>query len=51
MSKQILIDPVTRIEGHSKITIHLNDSGEVQMRNFMSLSSVDLKNFAKAALQ
>ncbi len=30
MGKEIVIDPVTRIEGHSKITIHLNDSGEVQ---------------------
>ena len=29
MSKTILIDPVTRIEGHSKITIQLNDDGEV----------------------
>jgi len=34
MSKQILIDPVTRIEGHSKITIHLNDQGEVQDAQF-----------------
>ena len=25
--KTIVIDPVTRIEGHSKITIHLDDSG------------------------
>lgn len=29
MSKTIVIDPVTRIEGHSKITIHLDDNGEV----------------------
>ena len=29
MSKTIIIDPVTRIEGHSKITIHLDDAGEV----------------------
>jgi len=34
MSKQILIDPVTRIEGHSKITIHLSDDGEVQDAQF-----------------
>lgn len=34
MSKQILIDPVTRIEGHSKITIQLNDQGEVQDAQF-----------------
>jgi len=34
MAKQILIDPVTRIEGHSKITIHLNDDDEVQDAQF-----------------
>ena len=27
MSKTITIDPVTRIEGHAKITIHLDDAG------------------------
>ena len=30
MSRTILIDPVTRIEGHAKITIHLNDAGTVE---------------------
>ncbi len=30
MTKEIVIEPVTRIEGHSKITIHLDDAGEVQ---------------------
>jgi NAD-reducing hydrogenase large subunit len=34
MSKTIVIDPVTRIEGHSKITIHLSDDGEVQDAQF-----------------
>jgi NAD-reducing hydrogenase large subunit len=34
MAKQILIDPVTRIEGHSKITIHLDDSGAVRDAQF-----------------
>jgi NAD-reducing hydrogenase large subunit len=29
MSQTIVIDPVTRIEGHSKITIQLDDRGEV----------------------
>jgi NAD-reducing hydrogenase large subunit len=29
MSKTIVIDPITRIEGHAKISIFLNDSGEV----------------------
>ena len=32
--KEILIDPVTRIEGHSKITIQLNNSGEVHDAQF-----------------
>lgn len=30
MSKTILIDPVTRIEGHAKITIHLNEDESVE---------------------
>ncbi|BFM38270.1 Ni/Fe hydrogenase subunit alpha [Synechocystis sp. LKSZ1] len=29
MSKTIVIDPVTRIEGHAKISVFLNDQGEV----------------------
>jgi NAD-reducing hydrogenase large subunit len=34
MPKQIVIDPITRIEGHSKITIELDDSGEVRDAHF-----------------
>ena len=34
MSKTITIDPVTRIEGHSKITIHLDDAGRVSSARF-----------------
>lgn len=34
MSKRITIDPVTRIEGHAKITIHLDDSGHVEDARF-----------------
>ena len=29
MSKTITIDPVTRIEGHAKITLQLDNEGEV----------------------
>ena len=32
--KTIVIDPVTRIEGHSKITLHLNDEGRVEDARF-----------------
>jgi len=34
MSKTITIAPVTRIEGHAKITIQLNDAGEVADARF-----------------
>ena len=30
MNKSIVIDPVTRIEGHSKISLQLDDSGQVR---------------------
>ncbi len=32
--RTIVIDPVTRIEGHSKITLHLNDEGRVEDARF-----------------
>jgi NAD-reducing hydrogenase large subunit len=34
MSNVITISPVTRIEGHAKITIHLNSKGEVEDARF-----------------
>ncbi len=34
MTRTITIDPVTRIEGHSKITIHLDDAGRVSSARF-----------------
>ena len=34
MAQQIVIDPVTRIEGHAKITIQLNDAGKVEDAHF-----------------
>ncbi|MFO7633947.1 MAG: Ni/Fe hydrogenase subunit alpha [Caldilinea sp.] len=34
MTKTILIDPVTRIEGHAKITLHLDDNGQVEDARF-----------------
>jgi NAD-reducing hydrogenase large subunit len=34
MSQTIKIDPVTRLEGHGKITIHLNDQGQVEEAHF-----------------
>jgi NAD-reducing hydrogenase large subunit len=34
MSQRLLIDPVSRIEGHAKISIHLDDAGEVEDARF-----------------
>lgn len=34
MSQTIVIDPVTRLEGHGKITIELNPQGEVENAHF-----------------
>jgi coenzyme F420-reducing hydrogenase alpha subunit len=34
MAQRIVIDPVTRIEGHAKITLHLNDAGDVVEARF-----------------
>ena len=29
-TQKITIEPVTRIEGHAKVTIHMNEAGEVE---------------------
>jgi NAD-reducing hydrogenase large subunit len=34
MGQRIVIDPVTRIEGHAKITLHLDSAGEVEAARF-----------------
>ena len=34
MGQKIVIEPVTRIEGHAKVTVHLNDLGEVEKAVF-----------------
>jgi NAD-reducing hydrogenase large subunit len=34
MAQRIIIDPVTRIEGHAKITIHLDETGQVGEARF-----------------
>lgn len=44
MSKRILIDPVTRIEGHAKITVDLKEDGTVERARF---HVVELRGFEK----
>ncbi len=34
MGKKITIEPVTRIEGHGRVTIHLDDQGLVEQTFF-----------------
>ena len=34
MAQKITIEPVTRIEGHARVTIHLNDAGKVEKAYF-----------------
>jgi NAD-reducing hydrogenase large subunit len=34
MARQITIEPLTRIEGHAKITLHLDDSGAIEDARF-----------------
>jgi NAD-reducing hydrogenase large subunit len=44
MAKHIIIDPVTRIEGHAKISIFLDDSGQVSDAEF---HVVEFRGFEK----
>ena len=34
MARKITIEPVTRVEGHGKVTIHLDDEGHVSQARF-----------------
>ena len=34
MARKITIEPVTRVEGHGKVTIHLDDAGKVKQSRF-----------------
>lgn len=44
MSKTVIIDPVTRIEGHAKISVYLDDAGEVSDARF---HVVEFRGFEK----
>lgn len=44
MSKTVVIDPVTRIEGHAKISVYLDDAGEVSDARF---HVVEFRGFEK----
>jgi NAD-reducing hydrogenase large subunit len=44
MAQKIVIDPVTRIEGHAKITVHLDENGQVAEARF---HVVEFRGFEK----
>jgi len=44
MGKTIVIQPVTRIEGHAKITIQLDDAGDV---NLARVNVIELRGFER----
>ncbi len=44
MAKTLVIQPVTRIEGHAKITIQLNDAGDVDSAR---LNVIELRGFER----
>jgi len=48
VAQKITIEPVTRIEGHAKVTIRMNDAGKVDHAYLHVMSSGGLKNSAKA---
>jgi NAD-reducing hydrogenase large subunit len=47
MSQTITIDPVTRLEGHGKVTIYLNDKGEVENAQFHVTQVRGFERFAQ----
>jgi len=46
MSRHVVIDPITRLEGHGKIDIILNDQGNVE-RAYLQIP--ELRGFEKFA--
>lgn len=44
MGQKIIIEPITRVEGHGKVTIHLDDNGEVSQSR---LHIVEFRGFER----
>ena len=45
MGKQIVVDPITRLEGHGKITVFLDDKGDVKRAYFQIPELRGFENF------
>jgi NAD-reducing hydrogenase large subunit len=50
VNNTITIDPVTRLEGHGKVTIHLNGRNEVEFSRFHVLEFRGFEEFCKGRL-
>ncbi|HNT29334.1 MAG TPA: Ni/Fe hydrogenase subunit alpha [bacterium] len=50
MSNTITIAPVTRVEGHGKVTIHMNDAGEVEESHFHVVEFRGFEKFCEGRL-
>ena len=50
MDRTITINPVTRLEGHGKVTIHLNDRNEVDYSRFHVVEFRGFEAFCKGRL-
>ncbi|MFC1554062.1 nickel-dependent hydrogenase large subunit [candidate division KSB1 bacterium] len=50
MSKTITISPVSRIEGHGKVTIHLDEKNEVKESHFHVVEFRGFEQFTKGRL-
>ncbi len=50
MARTIAISPVTRVEGHGKVTIHLNDNNEVEQAHFHVVEYRGFEKFCEGRL-
>jgi NAD-reducing hydrogenase large subunit len=48
--RKIVIDPVTRVEGHGKVTIRLNEAGEVEQARFHIVEFRGFERFIQGRL-
>ena len=48
--RKIVIDPVTRVEGHGKVTIRLNDAGEVDQARFHIIEFRGFERFVRGRM-
>ena len=50
MGRTVTIDPVSRVEGHGKVTIHLNDKDEVKESHFHVVEFRGFEKFCEGRL-